>query len=91
MHQAARIQFQPRGGFGCPFPVLRESRDSPVRLVFEFREPVCLIFRDECVNDLSQVVARENALKLVQREIDAVIGHAALGEIVGADALGTIS
>ncbi len=43
--------------------------------------------RDERVNKLRQGSSFHHAVDIIKREVDAVVAHAALGEIIGADAL----
>src|SRR5271165_3644195 len=43
------------------------------------------------IDDLAQRLALDNLRKLIEGEIDAVVAHAPLRKIVGADALGTIT
>src|SRR6478672_8634354 len=54
-------------------------------------EQLRLVLGDQCVDDLAQRLAFEDLRQLVEREIDAVVRHAALRIIVGADAFGAIA
>src|SRR5436305_744287 len=49
------------------------------------------MFRGQRIYQFAQRLASHYLRQLVKREIDAMIGDAALREIIGADALGTIS
>src|SRR5262245_30055659 len=49
-----------------------------------------LVLGGERVEDLVQLAVHD-AVDLVEREVDAVIGDAALREVVGADALGAVA
>ena len=55
------------------------------------REQRRLVLRHERINDLLQRFAVEDLWQLVERQIDPMIGHPALREIVGADALGAVA
>ena len=55
------------------------------------RQQLGLMLGDQRVDDLAQRLALDDLRQLVEREIDAVVGHAALREIVGADALGAVA
>ena len=55
------------------------------------REQRRLMFGDQRVDDFAQRFAFENLRQLVERQIDAVVRHAALRKIVGADALGAVA
>ena len=48
------------------------------------------MFRHQCVADLGHIAVHDE-IDFVQRQVDAVIGDAALRKIIGADALGTIA
>src|SRR5262247_2334453 len=50
-----------------------------------------LVFGHERIDDLAQRLALDDLRQLVEGEIDAVVAHASLREIVGADALGAIA
>ena len=56
----------------------------------EARELVGLVLGGERVGEVVQVAVHD-LLDLVQREVDAVVGHAALREVVGADAVGAVA
>ena len=58
---------------------------------FEFRQPVGLVLRHQRIDDLAQLVAGDDARQIVERQVDAVIGDAALRIIVGADALAAVA
>src|SRR5690606_11561882 len=45
-----------------------------------------LIFGDERVDDLVQAFARHDPVELIKRQVDAMIRHAALRKVIGADA-----
>ena len=50
-----------------------------------------LMLGDERVDDLAQRLAFDDLRQLVERQIDAVVGHAALRKVVGPDALGPVA
>ena len=50
-----------------------------------------LILGDQRVDDLVQRLARHHLVDLVERQVDAVVGDAALRKIIGADALGAVA
>ena len=58
---------------------------------FEFGQAVGLVLRHQRIDDLAQLVAGDDARQLVERQVDAVVGDAALREIVGADALAAVA
>ena len=58
---------------------------------FEFRQPVGLVLGHQRVDDLAQFVAGDDARQIVERQVDAVVGDAALREIIGADALAAVA
>ena len=45
---------------------------------------------DKCAHHFTQI-ARHHGRQRIQRQVDPVIGHAALGEIIGADAFAAIA
>src|ERR1700728_4765471 len=49
------------------------------------------MFGDQGVDDFAQGFTFHDLGQLVEREIDAVVGHAALRKIVGADAFGAVA
>src|ERR1700694_4198424 len=49
------------------------------------------MLRRQRIDQFTQRFARDHLRKLVEGEVDAVIGDAALREIIGADALGTVA
>ena len=55
------------------------------------RQQLGLMLGDQRVDDLAQRFAFHHLGQIVERQIDAVIGDAALREIVGADALGAVA
>ena len=65
----------------------RDRRDHDV---FR-REQLGLMLGHQRVDDLAERFAFDDLRQLVEREIDAVVGDAALREIVGADALGAVA
>src|SRR5262245_37407247 len=56
----------------------------------ELSEPLGVVGSDQAADQLVHL-AVEDALDLVQRQVDPVIGDAALREVVGADALGAVA
>ena len=50
----------------------------------------CLVGGDAGVNDLLDIAVHD-FVQLVQRQVDPVIGHTALGEVVRPDLLGTVT
>src|SRR4029453_13335947 len=50
-----------------------------------------LVLGHERVDDLAQRLALDDLRQLVEGEVDAVVAHAPLRKIVGADALGAIA
>lgn len=62
---------------------------TPV-LFIHIRQLFRLVRRYTRVDDFLNI-AVHNFVQLVEREIDAVIGHAALRKIVGADLLGAVT
>ena len=55
------------------------------------RQQFGLVFGHQRVDDLVQGLAFHHLRQLVQRQIDAVIGDAALRKVIGADALGAVA
>ncbi len=55
------------------------------------RQQLGLMLGDQRVDDLAQRLALHHLGQIVERQIDAVVGDAALREIVGADALGAVA
>src|SRR5882672_1444182 len=68
----------------------RNVRRIALRALRESREQLGLVLRGESVGELGQVAVHD-VLDLVQREVDAVVGHAALREVVGANAIGAVA
>src|SRR5215468_9152853 len=62
------------------------SRRRPFR-----RQQFRLVLGHQRVDDLAQRLAFDHLRQLVKREIDAVVAHAPLRKIIGADALGTVA
>ena len=58
--------------------------------VFQFTQFRCLVRRCQTVYHLCQI-SIHNGIQTVQRQLDPVVGDAPLGEIIGADLLGTVS
>src|ERR1700731_3115708 len=54
------------------------------------RQQLGLMLADQRMNQLVQI-AIHNMVELVERQVDTVIGHPALREVVGADPLGAIA
>src|SRR5579871_6357701 len=50
-----------------------------------------LVFGGQRVGQFAERFARDHLRQLVERQVDAVVGDAALREIIGADALGAIA
>ena len=50
-----------------------------------------LVLRDQRADDVIEFISRYDALQLVQREIDTMIGNTALWKIIGPDTFGTVS
>src|SRR5476651_476338 len=50
-----------------------------------------LMLGHQCIDDLVERFALDDLRQFVEREVDAVIAHAPLRKIVGADAFGTIA
>src|SRR5262249_31583824 len=50
-----------------------------------------LLLGDQCVDEIVEGAALEDLLELMQGQPDAMVGDAALGEIVGADALRAVA
>ena len=80
---AARPERHWRSGRACSVAPLHSDRRR-------FLELLGVVERDDGIEDLGHV-AFEHVLQLVRREVDAVIGDAALREIVGADLLGALA
>ena len=55
------------------------------------REQRRLILGDQRIDDLAERLAFQDLRQLVERKIDAVVRHAALRIIIGADALGAVA
>src|SRR5215471_2419986 len=55
------------------------------------RQEFRLMLGHQRVDDLAQRLALDDLRQLVEREVDAVIAHPALREVVGADALGAVA
>ena len=53
-------------------------------------QPLPLLLRCERLGELGQFAA-ENTVEIVRGVLDPVIGHAALGKVVGADLLGALA
>src|SRR5687768_15800802 len=98
--RAASRQPQPTGGgppaWAPPRPPRRAgSRRGPARLrpsprSFQLREPLRLVAGDQRIDDLVQLTVHD-PVDLVEREVDAVVRHAPLREVVGADPLGAVA
>jgi len=58
-------------------------------LSIHLRQLCALVRGDQAVDDLVQIPA-QNGIQLVQSQLDPVVCHPALGEIIGADLLGTV-
>src|SRR5690606_7445642 len=86
-HRGGRYRTSHRAG---PRLRARPGRWSPPS-VSERGEPLGLVFGYERVDQLGQAVAGEHFVELVQRQADAVVGHAPLREVVGTDALRTVA
>ena len=70
-----------------------DSPDQQIRPVLCFphlRQLRGLICGDEAVKELVDVPVHD-VIKLIQGELDAMVGHAALGKIVGADLFGAVA
>src|SRR5262249_53432266 len=77
----------PRAG-RCP---RRQSPPPPSRSFFgELRELLGLVLGSERVDDVVELAVHD-AVDLVERQVDAVVGDAALREVVGADALRAVA
>src|SRR5437588_324714 len=79
-----------------PRSVMRGAPAPPTRRAMSrsrvFRgEQLGLMLLHQRVDDLAQRLAFQNLRQLVEREVDAVIAHAPLREIVGADALRAVA
>src|SRR5271168_4576524 len=67
----------------------RRPRPASLRLLGgELRR---LMLGDERIDELTQRFALHDLRQLVEREIDAMVRHAALREIIGTDALGAVA
>ena len=55
------------------------------------RQQLGLMVGDQRVDDLAQRLALHHLRQVVERQVDAVVGDAALREVVGADALGAVA
>src|SRR5436853_3558948 len=64
---------------------------SRITVLVHRRQRARLMLGDECVDQFVERGALEHLLELVQRQADAMIGDASLGEIVGADALRAVA
>src|SRR5262245_65323873 len=60
------------------------------RFFGERRELLHLVLGGKCADQIVELAVHD-ALDLVEREVDAVVGHPALGEVVGADALRAVA
>jgi len=67
------------------------SPAKPSRPRAVIRQQRGLMLGHQRVDDLAQRLALDHLRQLVEREIDAVVGNAALREIIGADALGAVA
>src|SRR3972149_2340662 len=74
----------------CAKVITSGSRDSGRGFLAQRGELLGLVLGGKRAGQLGKV-AIHDVLDLVQREVDAVIGHASLREIVGADALGAVA
>src|SRR3954462_803059 len=63
---------------------------APSRVLGEAGELLGLVLRHQRAGDLVQV-AGHHLVDLVEREVDAMVGHAALREVVGADAVAAVA
>src|SRR3982751_4770968 len=76
-----------------PMEAVASSRAAlivSISLIPEARELLGLVLVGEGGSDLRQVAVHDR-VDLVQREIDAMVGHAALRKVVGADAIGAVA
>src|SRR6202044_1567828 len=63
---------------------------SRARLLNLLRQLFGLVFLVQRTNQLVEIAVHD-IVQLVEREIDAMVGHAALRKVIGANALGTIA
>src|SRR5262249_12032985 len=66
------------------------AASASLRYTFR-RQQFGLVLGHERVDDLAERLALDHLRQFIEREIDAVVGHSPLREIVGADALGTVA
>src|SRR6185437_4880648 len=57
----------------------------------ELRKPRRLVFGDQSIDDLVERTALHHLVQLIKREVDAMVGHTTLGEIVCPDAFTAIA
>src|SRR5262245_36303177 len=62
-------------------------RGSNISVAFHRGELARLMFGDECIDQFVELRPFQHRLQLVQRQIDAMVRHPPLREIVGANAL----
>src|SRR5690606_4853233 len=67
------------------------SSTAPTRSVIVRRQARSLVLGGQRVDQLVERLAVEDAIELVQRQVDSVVGYPALREVVGADALGPVA
>src|SRR5258706_11054890 len=72
------------------YPSAPSPPQSSRRFFGELLELLCLVLCGERADDVVQFTVHD-ALDLVQGQADAVVGDAALREVVGADALGAVA
>src|SRR6476659_4976915 len=75
----------------APHALRQEPRHKSKRALFELRQLSRLVVGDQRIDYLVESLAAQNLVEFVEREIDAVVSHAALRKIVGADALRAVA
>src|SRR5690606_36710682 len=81
----ARARPRPRAGPRAGRRARRSRLRPPRRASCDLGELRGAVFGEQRVDDLVERLAGEHLVDLVEREIDAMVGDAALREVVGAD------
>src|SRR3954463_2298675 len=102
MRRSSRLSFAaappaaapPAGRCRCrlrPAAARRQARYRSLVRRFEFGQAVGLVLGHQGIDDLAQLVARNDARQIVERQVDAMVGDPALRKIISADALAAVA
>src|SRR6185436_4739076 len=87
-HASASSSRASRGSIPAPASACETFKSG--RFLGELRQPLGLVGGDQATDQVVEL-AVEDALDLVQRQVDPMVGHTALREVVGADALRAVA